>query len=213
MTRRTTRRHPHRRVDVRERVHAEPGEQVVPGRQPHDRSSLWTGSGRVVARRRRADSGPGAAPVSEYAMARVILGRETSASRPRPAGVGGGRTRVRALLSVANRDGIAALARDLLALDVEVFATDGTREHLAADGHRGRLRLGPDRPAGPDRRPGQDLPPRDLCRHPRPARRRGPDGGARRARASARSTSSSSTSPRSPPRSAPSSSGSTRRSR
>ena len=41
---------------------------------------------------------------------------------------------MRALLSVANRDGIAALARDLLALDVEVFATDGTREHLAGEG-------------------------------------------------------------------------------
>ena len=41
---------------------------------------------------------------------------------------------MRALLSVANRDGIAALARDLLALDVEVFATDGTREYLAGDG-------------------------------------------------------------------------------
>jgi AICAR transformylase/IMP cyclohydrolase PurH len=41
---------------------------------------------------------------------------------------------VRALLSVANRDGIVSLARELLALDVEVFATDGTREHLAADG-------------------------------------------------------------------------------
>jgi phosphoribosylaminoimidazolecarboxamide formyltransferase/IMP cyclohydrolase len=41
---------------------------------------------------------------------------------------------VRALLSVANRDGISALARDLLALDAEVYATDGTREHLAADG-------------------------------------------------------------------------------
>jgi len=41
---------------------------------------------------------------------------------------------VRALLSVANRDGIVSLARDLLAMDVEVFATDGTREHLAADG-------------------------------------------------------------------------------
>jgi phosphoribosylaminoimidazolecarboxamide formyltransferase/IMP cyclohydrolase len=37
------------------------------------------------------------------------------------------------LLSVANRDGITALARELLALDVEVYATDGTREHLAAD--------------------------------------------------------------------------------
>jgi phosphoribosylaminoimidazolecarboxamide formyltransferase/IMP cyclohydrolase len=41
---------------------------------------------------------------------------------------------VRALLSVANRDGISTLARDLLALDVEIYATDGTREHLASDG-------------------------------------------------------------------------------
>ncbi len=41
---------------------------------------------------------------------------------------------MRALLSVANREGIAALARDLLALDVEMFATEGTREFLAADG-------------------------------------------------------------------------------
>jgi len=41
---------------------------------------------------------------------------------------------VRALLSVANRDGISTLARDLLALDIEVYATDGTREHLASDG-------------------------------------------------------------------------------
>ena len=41
---------------------------------------------------------------------------------------------MRALLSVANRDGIAALARDLGALEVEVFATDGTREYLAGEG-------------------------------------------------------------------------------
>ncbi len=41
--------------------------------------------------------------------------------------------RVRALLSVANRDGIVALARDLLDLDVEIFATDGTRDFLAAE--------------------------------------------------------------------------------
>ncbi len=41
---------------------------------------------------------------------------------------------MRALLSVANREGIAALARDLRALDVEMFATDGTREHLAGEG-------------------------------------------------------------------------------
>ncbi len=51
----------------------------------------------------------------------------------RPMGIGG-TPRVRALLSVANRDGIAVLARDLLALDIEVYATEGTREHLAAEG-------------------------------------------------------------------------------
>src|SRR4026209_2566612 len=46
-----------------------------------------------------------------------------------------GRTaRLRALLSVANRDGITGLARDLLDLGVEIYATDGTREHLANDG-------------------------------------------------------------------------------
>ena len=41
---------------------------------------------------------------------------------------------LRALLSVANRDGLSAFARDLLALGCELVATDGTREHLAADG-------------------------------------------------------------------------------
>ena len=41
---------------------------------------------------------------------------------------------MRALLSVANRDGIAKLARDLRSLDVELVATDGTREFLAAEG-------------------------------------------------------------------------------
>jgi len=41
---------------------------------------------------------------------------------------------VRALLSVADRSGIAAFARELLDLGVEIYATDGTREHLAADG-------------------------------------------------------------------------------
>jgi phosphoribosylaminoimidazolecarboxamide formyltransferase/IMP cyclohydrolase len=38
------------------------------------------------------------------------------------------------LLSVANREGVAAFARDLRALDVEIFATDGTREYLSAEG-------------------------------------------------------------------------------
>ena len=41
---------------------------------------------------------------------------------------------MRALLSVANRDGIVALARDLLDLGIEVVATDGTRDHLASEG-------------------------------------------------------------------------------
>ncbi len=41
---------------------------------------------------------------------------------------------MRALLSVANREGIAGLARELQSLDVEMFATDGTREFLAGEG-------------------------------------------------------------------------------
>jgi phosphoribosylaminoimidazolecarboxamide formyltransferase/IMP cyclohydrolase len=41
---------------------------------------------------------------------------------------------VRALLSVADREGIAALARELHALGVEMFATDGTRDYLAGEG-------------------------------------------------------------------------------
>jgi phosphoribosylaminoimidazolecarboxamide formyltransferase / IMP cyclohydrolase len=41
---------------------------------------------------------------------------------------------LRALLSVANRDGLAPFARRLVSLGVELFATDGTREALAADG-------------------------------------------------------------------------------
>ena len=41
---------------------------------------------------------------------------------------------MRALLSVANRDGIVALARTLLELDIEVVATDGTRDYLANEG-------------------------------------------------------------------------------
>ncbi|MBA2315302.1 MAG: bifunctional phosphoribosylaminoimidazolecarboxamide formyltransferase/IMP cyclohydrolase [Chloroflexi bacterium] len=41
---------------------------------------------------------------------------------------------MRALLSVANRQGISELARELQAQGVEMYATDGTRDHLAADG-------------------------------------------------------------------------------
>jgi phosphoribosylaminoimidazolecarboxamide formyltransferase / IMP cyclohydrolase len=46
--------------------------------------------------------------------------------------------RVRALLSVATRDGISVFARGLQGLDVDLFATDGTREHLAQDGVEAR---------------------------------------------------------------------------
>ncbi|MFV2065093.1 MAG: bifunctional phosphoribosylaminoimidazolecarboxamide formyltransferase/IMP cyclohydrolase, partial [Chloroflexota bacterium] len=41
---------------------------------------------------------------------------------------------MRALLSVADRDGIAVLARELLDQGIEVFATDGTRAALAGSG-------------------------------------------------------------------------------
>ena len=41
---------------------------------------------------------------------------------------------MRALLSVANREGISTFARELQTLGVEIFATDGTRDHLAEDG-------------------------------------------------------------------------------
>jgi phosphoribosylaminoimidazolecarboxamide formyltransferase / IMP cyclohydrolase len=41
---------------------------------------------------------------------------------------------VRALLSVASRDGITTFARGLQAQGVELYATDGTRDHLAQDG-------------------------------------------------------------------------------
>ena len=41
---------------------------------------------------------------------------------------------MRALLSVADRDGIVDLARGLLEQDVEVFATDGTAELIADAG-------------------------------------------------------------------------------
>ena len=40
---------------------------------------------------------------------------------------------MRALLSVANRDGVSLLARDLAALGVEIYATEGTLEALRED--------------------------------------------------------------------------------
>jgi phosphoribosylaminoimidazolecarboxamide formyltransferase / IMP cyclohydrolase len=41
---------------------------------------------------------------------------------------------VRALLSVADREGLAPFARGLASLGIELYATDGTREALASDG-------------------------------------------------------------------------------
>ena len=41
---------------------------------------------------------------------------------------------MRALLSVADREGIAAFARELQGLGIELYATDGTREALSAEG-------------------------------------------------------------------------------
>jgi len=45
---------------------------------------------------------------------------------------------VRALLSVASRDGISTFARGLQAQGVELYATDGTRDHLLQDGVEAR---------------------------------------------------------------------------
>ncbi len=92
---------------------------------------------------------------------------------------------MRALLSVANREGIAPFARDLLGLGIEVFATDGTRDSLAAENVEVRSvseLTGTEPMAG-----GQvkTSPSRDLRRHPRPARPARPARGAREARASA----------------------------
>jgi phosphoribosylaminoimidazolecarboxamide formyltransferase / IMP cyclohydrolase len=65
-------------------------------------------------------------------MPRAILGRNVASRCARARGWR--KARLRALLSVANREGITGLARDLLDLGVEIYATDGTREHLAGDG-------------------------------------------------------------------------------
>ena len=120
---------------------------------------------------------------------------------------------MRALLSVANRDGIAALARDLLALDVEVFATDGTREHLAADG----IEVGSvsDLTGLPPLIGGQvkTFHPAIYAGHPRPARRRGPDGRAGEQGIGPIDIVVVNVAPVRARRSAPSSSASTRRSR
>ncbi len=134
--------------DVVERL-----EEVFPGRERHGRGAS---SERPAASRRgrsavaRRGTG-GATPrhghdrgrSTEYAtVARYTRPRFVNAAGAQ--GGGGGAREVPGApyevqpgacpLSVANRQGLAGLAGDLLALGVEVYATDGTREHLAADG-------------------------------------------------------------------------------
>ena len=120
---------------------------------------------------------------------------------------------MRALLSVANRQGLAGLARDLLALGVEVYATDGTREHLAADGIAvlpvTALTTVPPLLGGMVKTFHPAVYAGILARRDRPEQL----GRAGRARRSGSSTSSSSTSSRSHPRSASAACPSTRRSR
>ena len=76
---------------------------------------------------------------------------------------------MRALLSVANREGISSFARELLRLDVELFATDGTRDHLAADGIE-VASVSDLTEVPPLSAARSGLPPGDLRRHPRPSR-------------------------------------------
>src|SRR5439155_4140311 len=75
----------------------------------------------------------GRAILDARAVRRIAHARLQALARRRRPGTTW-RMRVRALLSVATRDGITVFARGLQALGVDVFATDGTREHLAQDG-------------------------------------------------------------------------------
>src|SRR5687768_3794432 len=67
--------------------------------------------------------------------ARRALGRPYN-SIPGPSIASRGR-RLRALLSVSDRDGIIELARSLIDAGTECFATDGTRAHLTEAGIEG----------------------------------------------------------------------------
>ena len=89
---------------------------------------------------------------------------------------------MRALLSVANREGISAFARELLA-PRRAALRHGRHARAPRGGrHRGRVRLRPDGGAAARRRPGPHVPPRDLRRDPRPPRRPRAAPAARRPR-------------------------------
>ena len=204
-------------------------EQVLPGEQVHGHAtpvSRAHGAGRKVSTgRRRID--PTARRV-EYATDRRVYSRQIVTApvvepqsphggpprggRPRDRlGSGGGPGACPALGGEPGRH-LRPRARP------PVARRRGVRHRRDARAprrrrHRGRLRLRPDERPAARRRPGQDVPPGGLRRHPRPPRRPGPAGRARPSTASGSSTSSSSTSSRSRRRSAPAWSGSTRRSR
>ena len=190
-----TARDPRRVEDVGEVEAVERQEQVFPGRRasrigPRLR---WMRGRRRPASMPRGPSMPGrraipagrAPVVGPTRVARAMRGRRGRRRGVTRTATGREDARVRALLSVANRDGISAFARDLLALGVEIFATDGTREHLAADGVEVALGHRPDPRARPRRRPGQDVPSRPSTPASSPAATSRAARGARRARASA----------------------------
>src|SRR3970282_335300 len=106
------------------------------------RAATTAKNSNAKSKRKRAPGG--SRTVSPGLFARARAGRVGRAwTMPWPAGILGpeprdgqadGGRRLRALLSVATRDGITAFARELQALGGDIFATDGTREHLLAPG-------------------------------------------------------------------------------
>ena len=155
--------------EVREVCGVERHEEVFPGRQSSRSDPSLRASGEVRRAAEYATDGGYTRP--EYAMPGGYTRPQTSRRLRPPSARGWEDCRLRALLSVANRDGIAGFARDLL----DARRRDlRHRRHPRAPRrrrHRGRLRLRADRRPAARRRPGQDVPPRGLRRHPRPPRR------------------------------------------
>src|SRR5205807_1797161 len=100
------RRDPDGVVEVRKVLLREPDPEVVPRQKLHGEGGYMAGLYSVAH-----------GPATSHEPARVWR-----------------MPRVRALLSVASRDGISTFARGLQTLGVEVYATAGTRDHLAQDG-------------------------------------------------------------------------------
>ena len=156
------RRDPGRVEQVGEVVAVEGREQVVPGREGHGCLAAGGGFGRP-----------------EYAMADAILGRSASARAGRAVGDGTERSPgcepcCQSPTGRASPRSPAICER----LGVEMFATDGTREHLAGEGIEVASVTDLINGRTTRRRPGQDLPSRGLRRHPRAPRRARPAGRA-----------------------------------